>query len=306
MAKCFLRDQFLVNEQMKVLVSGATGYIGKNLCTGLHRSDIEFAVLIRSHSQSNYFSDLGIRAYLIDSESPEKDLKSVCRDFGPTSIVHAAGIWSNGRKPEELDQLIKVNISYSAHLALAAVRINAKFYNLATYWQMNQPRVHTVKNFYTQTKQTFENLLDSLIEYEGLSATSLYLYDNFGPQDSRGKIVDLLLANKGNTIPLRMSDPGKYLNLLYISDVVNGIISSLKMQTQLRNLEIANSELITLKKLVELVEESVNEKIKIDWAKEFDFTEDYSRHEFHHQQPLAWTPRYSVQAGINERVGVEP
>lgn len=287
---------------MKVLVSGATGYIGKNLCEGLLKSDIQFAALIRNSTQSTYFSDLGIRTYLIDSESPETDLNNACIDFGPTSIVHAAGIWSNGRSPEDLSKLVQVNISYSTHLALAALRVNAKFYNLATYWQLSQPKVFTIKNFYTQTKQTFENLLDSLIEYEGLSATSLYLYDNFGPYDNRGKIVDLLIANKGNVTPLRMSDPGRYLNLLYISDVVDGVISSLKMQAVVRNLEIANSELITLKKLVELVEESVHGKILVEWTKVDLSVHDSLIHNFHYKQPLNWASKYDVQSGITELV----
>ena len=128
----------------------------------------------------------------------------------------------------------------------------------------------------------------------------MYLYDNFGPQDSRGKIVDLLVANKGNTIPLNMSEPGKYLNLLYISDVVSGIISSLKMRTNLRNLEIANSELITLGKLVELVEEALHAKINVQWEKNDVAVDDFSQHNFHYQQPLNWVPKYSFQTGIKE------
>lgn len=285
---------------MKVLVSGATGYIGKNLCDRLLESDIQFAALIRNSTQSTYFSNLEIQTYLIDSEAPETGLNEACTDFGPTSIVHAAGIWSNGRSPEDLSKLVQVNISYSTHLALAALRVNAKFYNLATYWQLSQPKVFTIKNFYTQTKQTFENLLDSLIEYEGLSATSLYLYDNFGPNDPRGKIVDLLIANSESLTPLRMSDPGKYLNLLYISDVVDGIISSLNMQTNTRNLEIANSELITLKKLVALVEDSVQRKIPVHWTSVDSSIQDSLIHNFQYPQPLNWVPKYDLKSGIAE------
>ncbi len=288
---------------MKVLVSGASGYIGKNLCEGLAASDIEFAALIRRTSQSTLFSELGIQTYLIDTESPEEDLMAACSDFEPTSIVHAAGVWSNGRNSEDLGKLVQMNICYSTHLALAALNVNAKFYNLATYWQLSQPKVFTIKNFYTQTKQTFEDLLDSLIEHEGISATSLYLYDNFGPQDSRGKIVDLLVANKGNPIPLKMSDPSKYLNLLYIRDVVDGIISSLRMQTTPRNLEIANSHLVTLRKLVELVEASLNVEINVEWEKDYSVVDDYVSHTYHYPQPVNWNPKFTFQDGIRELVG---
>jgi CDP-3, 6-dideoxy-D-glycero-L-glycero-4-hexulose-4-reductase len=290
---------------MKVLVSGATGYVGKNLCESLYASDVEFAVLIRRHSQTTSFSELGIKTYLIDSESPEKDLTAACLDFAPTSIVHAAGAWSNGRMSENLSELVQMNICYSTYLALAALNVEAKFYNLATYWQLSQSKVVTVKNFYTQTKQTFESLLDSLIEHEGLSATSLYLYDNFGPKDSRGKIVDLLLANKGNQIPLKMSDPNKYLNLLYIRDVVDGIISSLKMKTTPRNLEIANNNLITLKKLVEVVEEASKVEIRVEWERDYSVVGDYARHSYQYQQPLNWNPKFTIRDGINERVSRE-
>jgi len=290
---------------MRVLVSGATGYIGKNLCDALYKTGSDFAVLIRNSVQTPYFSRLGIQSYVINSESSEKDLVDACNDFRPCSIVHAAGIWSNGRSPEDLSKLVAMNISYSTHLALAALSVNAKFFNLATYWQLNQPKVSIVKNFYTQTKQTFENLLDSLIEHEGLSATSLYLYDNFGPHDTRGKIVDLLIAKKGNPIPLRMTDPNKYLNLLYISDVVDGILLSLKMQSEDRNLEIANSEVITLRKLVQLVEESMNEEIRVEWEKVFVTVDDYSTHNYHYKTPSNWFPNYSLKAGIDKLVEKE-
>jgi nucleoside-diphosphate-sugar epimerase len=290
---------------MRVLVSGATGYIGKNLCDALYQTGSDFAVLIRNSAQTPYFSSLGVQSYVINSESSEKDLAAACNDFRPYSIVHAAGVWSNGRSPEELSKLVAMNISYSTHLALAALSVNAKFYNLATYWQLNQPKVSTVKNFYTQTKQTFESLLDSLIEHEGLSATSLYLYDNFGPRDYRGKIVDLLIAKRGDQFPLRMTDPNKYLNLLYIPDVVDGIVMSLKMHTEDRNLEIANSEVITLRKLVQLVEESTNEEICVEWEKDFVAVDDYSTHNYHYKPPSNWFPKYSLKAGLNKLLETE-
>ncbi len=280
------------------MVSGATGFIGRNICKALKESQIEFATIIRNSPKKTKCPELSSINFVVSSCNIQSDLKKVFNEYKPDLVINAAGVWANANSTTDLGEIIQGNIVFSTHLAIAALKVNSKFYNLSSYWQLEGTSLHTINNFYTDTKKSFETILNSLVDKEGLQCTSLFLYDNFGPGDTRGKVIDLLIKHKNQDGELLMSEPGRYLNLLHITDVVNGIISAVKYKGDGRNFEISNTRLVTLLQLVKLVEKCKKSEIQVKWTNDSNSNEPYANHVSPISPVPGWHPRMDLESGI--------
>jgi uncharacterized protein YbjT (DUF2867 family) len=72
----------------KILVAGATGYLGKNIVKELKRRNYWLRVLIRNENQKEIFNDLDIDDYFIGEITKPDSIKNICEniDFVFTSI----------------------------------------------------------------------------------------------------------------------------------------------------------------------------------------------------------------------------
>ena len=93
---------------MKILVTGSTGFVGKNLVTRLISEDHEILELTRSIKKSKeLFGNKTIKLKITDLKFK---LKIV--EFNPEIVIHLASYLTSSDKFEDATKLIEVNISF--------------------------------------------------------------------------------------------------------------------------------------------------------------------------------------------------
>jgi nucleoside-diphosphate-sugar epimerase len=284
---------------MKILISGANGFIGKNLTKFFIDSNIELGLLTRKKIDKNTKPNSKIHVYNLSGNNFKEEIPKIFKDFKPTIFIHAAA-YPKSSSLNEINDLVNINITYSTQLAISSVISNTKFYNLSSYWQFSNPNLISVDNFYTKTKKIFEEIIDQLVLKEGLRATSVVLYDNFGPHDTRQKLFNELLDNAGTSDVLSISTPNKYINLLYISDVISGIVKSIENTENQRFLEVANPTLISLGELVRIVENCLGKSVSVIWEEPNPNLLHNLNHTYLFDTPQSWIPKYSLEQSIFE------
>lgn len=106
---------------MKVLVTGATGFLGSHLVSALIKEGFEVVALIRSTSDANMAASLGCQTVTGDL----LDLASLSRSFkGLDGVFHVAGAMSSS--PKEKERLLKVNIDGVRNVIAACKDQNVK------------------------------------------------------------------------------------------------------------------------------------------------------------------------------------
>ena len=81
----------------RILITGANGFIGSNLCRWFLERDWEVDALVRESSDLHYLAGLDVRLVKGDLRFPEKiDLPA-----GTTHVVHAAAVVSDLAGDEE-------------------------------------------------------------------------------------------------------------------------------------------------------------------------------------------------------------
>ncbi len=184
---------------MKILVTGANGFIGKNLVWQL--------------------KNLGYTELLeFDTDSPPEKLVAYTAecDF----VFHLAGV----NRPEKPEDYRTGNFGFTSELLnLLKKHRNSAPVLLSSSIQAEQD------NPYGKSKKAGEELLQSYSEETGVNVL-IYRFPNvFGKwcRPNYNSVVATFCHNIANGLPIHINDPNTELQLVYIDDVVEELIRAL-------------------------------------------------------------------------------
>lgn len=184
---------------MKVLVTGANGFIGKNLLVRLKEEGIEYDTLLRTHS----FAQL-----------TEKVSSS---DF----IVHLAGV----NRPKNEAEFNEGN-----------TELTQSIINVLVDKGLQSPIIYSSSiqaergNAYGVSKKLAEEVLSTYAAETGGAVFNYRLPNVFGKwcKPNYNSAVATFCYCTINDLPIQINDPSAVIHLVYIDDVVNEFISVLK------------------------------------------------------------------------------
>ena len=257
---------------MNILLTGATGFIGKNLLPALEHEGHEVFVLVRP--SSNY-GELGANHSIIFS-GDVIHLAQYMQQNEIDGIIHLASLYLAEHKPEQIPDLMQSNICLGTQLLEACKMAKVKwFLNTGTIWQnYNVPDYsdgYNPVNLYAASKQAFMTIAKYYTETSDICFCTLKLCDTFGPNDTRRKIFALFeqIAKTGET--LDMSPGEQLIDILHIDDVVAGFIHLAQMLQEnetLRNEYVLSSgHQVPLRQLAHIYEQRHKVHLNIKWGK---------------------------------------
>lgn len=256
---------------MNILVTGATGFVGKHLIGQLQK-DNNVHLLVRP--ESNYMA-LGIKHVFIFKDNIE-ELTTYLNKENIDGIIHLASLYVAEHKSEQIKDLVLSNIYLGTAILEASVKASVKwFLNTGTIWQNfnapNESDEYNPVNLYAATKQAFITMAKYYTETSNLRFCTLKLCDTYGPNDTRRKILSLFdeLAKTGQTLDMSLGE--QKLDLLHIDDVVNGFIILANMlnndSIHLDNEYVLTSgNPMTLREIAALYEKNHHVKLSINWG----------------------------------------
>ena len=190
---------------MKVLVTGAKGFIGKNLITELKR--LEDAVV--------YEFDVDTDITLLDEYCKECDF-----------VFNLAGV----NRPETIEEFMEGNFGFATTL----VDTLKKYGNTCPI--MNSSSIQAkLDNPYGKSKKAGE---DMLFAYGKETGAKIYVYrfpNVFGKwcRPNYNSAVATFCNNIANDLPIQVNDRSTQMQLVYIDDVVEELLTALKGEPHL-------------------------------------------------------------------------
>ena len=200
---------------MKILVTGAKGFVGKNLCAQLKN--------IRD-GKARCYGDLAIdevREYDLDSTAEELD--RWCRDCD--FVFNLAGV----NRPQNPEEFMQGNFGFASTL-LDTLR---KHGNRCPVMLSSSAQASLTGRFgtseYGRSKKAGEDLFLKYGEETG-ARMLVYRFPNLYGKWCRpnyNSAVATFCNNIANDLPITVNDPSVELELLYIDDLVDEMISAL-------------------------------------------------------------------------------
>jgi nucleoside-diphosphate-sugar epimerase len=255
---------------MRVLITGATGFVGKNLIQKMKREH-DLHILVRPNSN---WADLGISNVFEFSDNTAQ-LAEYLKEKHIDGIIHLASLYIAEHKTEQVKDIVISNVYLGTALLEACKIAGTKwFLNTGTIWQnYNAPdysdEYHPV-NLYSASKQAFMTMAQYYTETTDIRFCTLKLCDTYGPNDTRSKIFALFhqIAKSGDV--LQMSPGNQKLDILHIDDVINGFLTMVNLLAT--NKEILDEYVLTsyshisLKEIAETFTKVTGQNINVNWG----------------------------------------
>ena len=260
------------NSYRTALVTGATGFIGINLVQRLIERGWEVHILARYNStlpHSGVFAKIIRHTYDATTDSIYESLVH----SKPNIVFHLASKFKAEHITEDIGELVASNILFGTQL-LEAMRIsnsNVKIINTGTAWQHFNNEEYNPMSLYAATKQSFEAILEYYCDAHNFKAITLKLSDTYGPKDSRKKLVPLLEKADYNNERLRLSGGEQYIDLIYITDVIDGYLIAAErlMSNEIKGHEkysLTSGAPIKVRQLVETYFRVIGRKLTVEWG----------------------------------------
>jgi UDP-2-acetamido-2,6-beta-L-arabino-hexul-4-ose reductase len=212
---------------MKILVTGAKGFIGKNLIAELRNT---------KHTE--------IFEYDRDTDSSLLDEYCKEADF----VFHLAGV----NRPKEQSEFMEGNFGFTSDLL-----DSLKKHNNTCPVMISSSVQAELDNLYGESKKAGEDLLFSYGEKTGAKVL-VYRFPNvFGKwcRPNYNSAVATFCHNIAHDLTIQVNDPSVVMNLVYIDDVVKELINALESNENIVEsfCEIPVVHTITLGEIVDLI-----------------------------------------------------
>lgn len=283
---------------MKIAVTGATGYIGKHLVSALGREHEVYAI-VRDTSDT-----AGIEAHVKELAVYDKErIYDLLAEVRPEAFIHLAGVFYGEHNADNIGNLLESNLVFSTIVFDAAVQAGCKkIINMGTYWQQCSGAAYDPVNLYAATKQAAEDILLYYVKAKRCSAITLQIFDSYGPNDHRNKILNII-KNLEDGAAIDMSPGRQKMYYCHIEDLVSGYMRALALVNEMEpgayaRYALREEEAKELRTLVEEFLKIQGKHLQINWG-----GRAYRDREIMDPTGIGtvlpgWEPRYHWQQGV--------
>jgi CDP-paratose synthetase len=197
---------------MKLLLTGATGFIGTNLEARLKKDGHEVLTIGRSFNNN-------VQEIVAFMNKEKFD-----------GVIHLASLFLAAHKPEDIKNLIESNVLFPTTVLESAVAAKIPwFINTGTFWQHYKDKMYSPVNLYAATKQAFEDIAAYYMESSPINFVTIKLFNVFGPKDPRPKVFNLWLKISQSKETLEMSPGEQVMDITYIDNVIEGYVRMIEL-----------------------------------------------------------------------------
>jgi len=266
---------------MRILVTGAAGFIASHLCEKL--ADLGHEVLGVDNFNDYYNPELkklnaddlakkGIKIFNLDLNADLSEVFEKPYDY----IYHLAaqpGISSD----TTLEEYVNNNIYATQNLLEAVLKYNLglkSFINIATSSvygveaTVDEEIPAKPVSFYGTTKLAAEQLVLGLQRLGKLKACSIRLYSVYGPRERPEKLYTKLIENLYNDKPFPLFEGSvkHERSFTYVGDIVDGLVAIIGKEDAVNGeiINLGTDEVNTTQDGINAVEQIMNKKLIID------------------------------------------
>jgi len=201
---------------MKILVTGAKGFVGKNLCAQLNNI---------KDGKARCYGDVTVEAvYEYDIDSKPEELDAWCKDCD--FVFNLAGV----NRPQNQEEFMQGNFGFASTLLDTLKKHGNKCPVMLSSSQQASLTGRFGNSEYGRSKKAGEDLF---LDYSKETGAKVFVYrfpNLFGKwcRPNYNSAVATFCNAFANDLPYTVNDPSVELELLYIDDLVDEMIACLK------------------------------------------------------------------------------
>lgn len=290
---------------MKILLTGATGFLGSNILRTLIENNYEVVILKRSFSSLNNIEHLINRfvSYNVDEININEVFQT---EKNIDTVIHCATNY--GRNNESTSAVLQCNLVFPLEVLETSAKNRVKLF-ISTDTSLS--KLDTVQGYmqnYILSKKQFLDWGRLYSVTNGFTFVNLVLEHMYGPGDDPSKFIAYLIHSfKQDVNEIDLTEGEQFRDFVYIDDVVNvylTIIRKVDMLSGYSEYEVGSGSAVKIKELVELTKELIQSTTKLNFGK-IKYRDNevmFSEAEITSLNKLGWKPIYDLRSGLEKYI----
>ncbi|WP_157351590.1 NAD-dependent epimerase/dehydratase family protein [Aliarcobacter butzleri] len=286
---------------MKILVTGATGFVGKHLIQKLRDFDVRFVV---RNINTEYSKDRQIVYNDEKLDVFQKDVKS----YNPKIVIHLASYLTSSDDISSIKNIVDSNILFTSILLESLKSTDLElFINTGTFaeYYYNDGKENPAY-FYSASKIAIKPIIKYFKNIQGFKTINIIPYTIYGGKSKSKKVIDYILDSLDSKLYLEMTNGEQILDFIHIDDVTDFYVHCVNNINLLKDEEdyhLGTGKGTSIKGLSNIIEDLTNKKANINWgSKEYRILDIMRAIApiYKLEKELNWKPKVSIEDGIKK------
>ena len=290
---------------MKILVTGANGFVGSHLLPKL--IDYDLKVVVRK-----VYDNVKLEQQIIYNDDLET-FKNEINKFNPNIVIHLASFLSSADDCDSIKNIVESNILFTSYLLESLKETNVElFINTGTFaeYYYNDGKLNP-SYFYAASKIATRPIIKYFKNLINFKNINIVPYTIYGGKSKNKKVIDYIIESANTSSFIDMTSGEQILDFIHIDDVIDFYIHCINNIDKLEDEEdyhLGTGIGTTVRNLAVLIENKIGKKTNINWgAKEYRSL-DVMRAVapvFKLEKELEWKAKISLEDGIKKIINGE-
>ena len=244
----------------RVLVTGASGFIGGHVCRRLREEEADVHAVSRAVRDS-----AGVRWWQADLADADAVAQLVGR-IRPGTIYHLAGYSSGSRSLDAVLPSLQDNLVTTVNVLIAAARTECGMVLLSGSLEEPEPVAEepVPTSPYAAAKHAASSFGRMFVALNGLPVVNLRPFAVYGPgQVDETKLVPYVVTSLLRGERPKLSSGTRPLDLVYVEDVADAFLTAARRPDLAgQTIDLGSGELVTVRSIVEQIVESMGTMIE--------------------------------------------
>lgn len=297
----------------RIIITGATGFIGANLTRRLLLQEHDVHILVRQKHASWRIDSLKPKLNIHEVDFMDKvALTSVIGEIKPDWVLHLA-VYGAYSWQNNLSIMIQTNILSTINLIESCLDVGfGAFINTGTsseYGFKSNPHKEEdaldPNSFYAVTKASASLFCRYVAQSRKANIVTLRLYSAYGPFEDPNRLVPTLILEGLNGSLPKLVSPEASHDFIYIEDVVDAYLHAAESANQLPGAiyNVGTGKQIYLRDVVEIVRKTLKIEAEPKWSTMSNRIWDTNAWVADNRklrEGLSWQPRHSFEEGFKK------
>lgn len=312
-----------MNNNSRILVTGADGFIGSHLTEYL----VDHGYSVRAFCYYNSFNSWGWLDSLPESKLEKIDIftgdirdpngvRTAMKDIDV--VFHLAALIAIPFSYHSPDSYVDTNVKGTLNILQAArdnkvsrvlVTSTSEVYGTAQYIPIDEKHPRQPQSPYSASKIGADCMAESFYRSFNLPVTIVRPFNTYGPRQSARAIIPTIITQLlSGKSEIKLGDLRPTRDLLYVQDTVRGFMEIAKSEKTIgEDVNIATNSEISMKDLVDFIRDEINPEAKVLTEEERLRPENSEVFRLYGSNQkitelTPWKPEYNLHQGIRETI----